>query len=284
VTPLCLRWEDADGDGELEWVGLFLRPSGPPSLEGFVLDGETWHSLAAPSGNESGLGEYPACELDVRDVNVDGEMELLVFGRTSNGVDLLHIFVWHDTGYDVLATFRGDAGVDVMDVDGDFAQEVVARHDAGDGLAWEQIHTWDGAHYAWTWERYGWLYADFPHSYAVATPEHTVISFYLALNDRDLPAAYHLFASTAEASRPYESWAAGFDTMLAVEVGSVAEIERAGDYATVTAQVRSYDNLDGYMIGRLWDVTWRLVREEGAWQLDVGASKELDRWEAAYFP
>jgi hypothetical protein len=289
VDPLCLRWEDTDGDGEPEWVGLYLKATDPPRLEGFVLDlddldGERWHSLQAPAEDERGLGAYPACRLEVEDVNVDGRAELLVHGRTEDDVDLLHLFVWRESRYELLASFRGDAGIQVTDLDGDPPREILARYDAGRGLVWEQVHTWDGAHYGWTWERYAWLYADRPHPYPTDTAERAVIAFYLALNDRDLPGAYRLFSAAVEASQSYETWAAGFDTMLAVEVGSVHRTGGAGDTATVSAQVRSYDNLDGYVVGRLWDVTWTLVREQGAWQLQRGTQKQLDRWEAPYFP
>jgi hypothetical protein len=285
VEPLCMRWEDADDDGEPEWVGLYLRPAEPPRLEGFVLDGEAWHTLAAPSEDEGGLGTYATCELEVSDVNTDGKTELLIWGHTVDGIDLLHIFVWDETGYDLLASARGDAGVDVEQIDGDLAREIVARYDAGDGLAWEQVHTWDGTHYGWTWERYAWLYADHPHAYPTHSPVRVVISFYMALDDRDLPAAYALMTPGGDRSPSYERWAAGFDTMLAVEIGSVHEIGRTGDAATVTALVRSYDNLDGYVVGRLWDVTWSAVRTHGTWRLEGQArNEELDRWEAVYYP
>jgi hypothetical protein len=230
------------------------------------------------------MGTYPACELEVRDVNVNGRTELLVRGRTADGVDLLHAFVWRGMGYDLLASFRGDAGVEVRDVDGDLLPEVLARWDAGDGLAWEQVHTWDGSHYGWTWERYTWLYADQPRAYPTESPERTVISLYLALDGRDLPGAYRLYSATIRETQDYASWAAGFHTMLAVEVGSVHAIERAGDTATVTAQVRSYDNLDGYVVVRLWDVTWTVVQERGTWWLERGTSQQLDEWEATYLP
>lgn len=286
IDPLCLRWEDTDDDGGLEWVGLFLKPIDPPHLEGFVLDedGEGWHSLRAPAEDEHGLGTYPACRLEVRDVNLDGKTELLVHGRTKTDVDLLHIFVWRELGYDMLASFRGDAGVEVKDIDGSLPREIVARWDAGAGLAWEQVHTWDGSHYGWTWERYTWLYADHPHAYPTDSAERAVVSFYLALNDRDLPGAYRLFSAAVEDSEAYKTWAVGFDTMLNVEVGSVHRTGGTQDTATVSAQVRSYDNLDGYVVGKLWDVTWTLVNEQGAWQLQDGSQEQLDRWEATYFP
>jgi len=284
IDPLCLRREDTDDDELPEWVGLYMRPAEPPQLQGFVLDGETWHLIRAPAEDKHGLGTSPTCELEVGDVNADGRTELLVWGHAAGDVDLLHVFVWGGGRYDLLASFRGDAGIEMVEVNGALPAEIVARYDAGAGLAWEQIHSWDGTHYGWTWERYTWLYADHPHAYRTDDPTRAVISFYLALNDRDLPGAYRLLSTAVEASQPYQSWAAGFDTMLAVEVGAVHQTRRAGDAATVNAQVRSYDNLDGYVVGRLWDVTWTLVREEGAWQLQHAANEQLDRWEAAYFP
>jgi hypothetical protein len=45
IEPLCLRWEDTDGDGGPEWVGLYLRPGEPSQLTAFVLDGEQWYDL-----------------------------------------------------------------------------------------------------------------------------------------------------------------------------------------------------------------------------------------------
>jgi hypothetical protein len=227
---------------------------------------------------------YAACDLDVQDINGDGKVEVLIQGHAEENTDLLHIFVWDDLRYDLLASFQGDAGIEVDDRDGKLGREVIVRYDAGKGLAWEAIHTWDGANYGWTWERYDWLHSDYPHTYLTDDPEHVVISFYLALDDRDLPGAHSLLSSGARSSQPYQTWAAGFDTTLAVEVGSVHQIAQNGDSATVTAQVRSYDNLDGYVVARLWDTTWSVRYEDQFWRLQSATSEVLDRWEAPYFP
>lgn len=283
IEPLCLRWEDTDGDGNPEWVGVYLRPGDPPQLEGFVLDGQSWHELKAAEAEQHGLGEYPTCELQLADLNLDGMVEIAVWGHAETTVNLLHLFVWHESRYEVIASFQGDAGLEVADVNSDLRQEIIVRHNAGDGLAWETIHTWNGTGYAWTWERYCWLHADHPHVYLSDDPVHTVISFYLALNDRDLQAAYGLLETEARAAQPYQEWARTFDTTLEVEVGSVHEIERTGTRATVTAQVRSYDNLDGYVIGRLWSVIWTTVREDETWRLHSATSEELTQWETPYF-
>jgi hypothetical protein len=85
-------------------------------------------------------------------------------------------------------------------------------------------------------------------------------------------------------SQPYQIWAAGFDTTLAIEVGSVHQTAHTGDSATVTAQVRSYHNLDGYIVGRLWDTTWSVLYEGQFWRLQSATSQELDQWEAPYYP
>lgn len=247
-----------------------------------MLDGDLWYELTAPAADEHGLGTFPACELEIDDINLDGQPELLVRGRTTGNVDLLHIFVWHDLGYGLLASFRGDAGIEIGNIDGSLPPEIVARWDAGDGLSWEQVHAWDGMHYGWTCERYGWLYADHPHSCVPTNPERAVICYYLALDGRDLPTAYRLLSPEGAAVEPYAAWARAFDTVLAVEVGSVHEIDRDGSAATVTAQVRSYDKIDGYAIGTLWDVTWTLVYDETSWRLADVEREQLERWEATY--
>jgi hypothetical protein len=284
IDPLCLRWEDADGDGQAEWIGLYLRPTEPTRLEAFVFDGETWHELRALENEEHGLGRHAVCKLDVQDVNDDGRVEILIQGHAEDNIDLLHIFVWADVRYDLLASFRGDAGINVENVDGELGREIIVRYDAGKGLAWEAIHSWDGANYGWTWERYDWLYSDHPHAYLTDSPEHVVTSYYLALDDRDLPGAYSLLSLETRSSQPYQIWAAGFDTTLAIEVGSVHQTAHTGDSATVTAQVRSYHNLDGYIVGRLWDTTWSVLYEGQFWRLQSATSQELDQWEAPYYP
>lgn len=283
VEPLCLRLQDTDSDGRGEWLGLYLQPADPPELMAFVLDGPRWHELNALEKEKHGLGGYPTCELDVRDVNVDGRPEILVWGHAEDSIDLLHIFVWDGTTYATLASFQGDAGVRLENADGDLADEVVVGYEAENDLAWEAIHTWDGANYVWTWERYRWFYLDRPHSYPTDTPEHAVISFYLAVDDRDLPGAYHLLTPGTRAAQPYEAWVVGFARTVAVEVGAVEETERSDDTAIVTAQVRAYDNRDGRVVATLWDVEWTTVLVEDGWRLRGATTKQLDSWEAPYY-
>lgn len=283
VEPLCLRLQDTDNDGRGEWLGLYLQPTDPPELMAFVLDGPTWHELNAVEKEKYGLGEYPTCELEVRDVNVDGRPEILIWGHAEDSIDLLHIFVWEGTSYTTVASFQGDAGVWLENADGDLADEVVVGYEAENDLAWEAVHTWDGANYVWTWERYRWFYLDRPHSYPTDTPQHAVISFYLAVDDRDLPGAYHLLTPGTQAAQPYEAWVVGFARTVAVEVGAVQETERSHDTAIVTAQVRAYDNQDGRVVATLWDVEWTTALVEDGWRLRGAATEQLDSWEAPYY-
>jgi len=283
IEPLCLRWEDTDNDGGLEWVGLYLRPEEPPQLAAFVLDGDAWHDLRPLEKEKHGLGEYPTCELEVRDVNADGRVEILVWGHAEVSTDLLHIFAWDGTAYVLLAPFEGEAGVRLENRDGDLADEVVVRYEAGDDLVWEAVYTWDGANYGWTWERYAWFYLDRPHAYRTDTSEHAVIFFYLAVNDRDLPGAYGLLNSSAQAAQPYREWAVGFATTVAAEVGAVHELTRSEDVATVAAQVRAYDSVDGRVVATLWDVKWTVVYADAGWRLESATTTQLDRWELGYY-
>jgi hypothetical protein len=283
IEPICLRQGDADDDGVPEWVGVYLQPGDPGRLRGFVLDDSAWYELRPPTEESGGMGTYPSCGLTIGDPNQDGRTDLLIEGRLAEGGDLLHVFVWQGEGYGVLASFRGEHGVYVQDTDGDLIPEIIARYPAGSGLAWEAVHTWDGSHYGWTWERYTWLHRDRPHALISDQPRNAVISYYLALDGRNLPGARALLSAEAQGGQSYEGWAAGFGTTLGVEVGSVREIERTADAAQVTAQVRAFDNEQGYAVGRLWDVTWRLVREENGWRLHESAAEKLSEWEAPYY-
>lgn len=284
VEPLCLRWEDTDADGEPEWVGLYLQPGEPPQLRAFILDGDAWRDLQPLKEEKYGLGEYANCELEVRDMNGDGRVEIIVWGHAGTSTDLLHVFTWDGETYALLAFFEGDAGVRLENADGDLADEVFVGYDAGDDLVWEAVHTWDGANYGWTWERYTWFYLDRPHAYRTDTPEHAVISFYLAVDDRDLPGAYGLLSPESQAAAPADEWMAGFVSTVAAEVGAVHEIRRSGDIAAVVAQVRAYDNIDGRIIATLWDVEWTVALTPAGWRLESAATDELDRWEAVYYP
>ncbi len=284
IEPLCLCWEDTDGNGDTEWVGLHFRPGEPNRLEAFILDDESWYDLRPLEKEKHGLGEYPTCELEVRDINADGKVEILVWGHAEASIDLLHVFIWDGATYVLMASFEGEAGIRLENSDGDLADEIAVGYEAGNNLKWEAIHTWDGANYGWTWERYTWFYLDRPHVYHTDTPEHAVISFYLAINDHDLPGAYGLLSPNAQAAQPSAEWMSGFVTTVAAEVGVVHEINRSGNTATVVAQVRAYDNVDSRVVATLWDIQWTVVNTEAGWRLESATADQLDQWETPYYP
>ncbi len=285
IQPLCLRQEETDGDPDLEWVGLYLLPSDPPRLQGFVLDGPHRYDLIAPETERvKSLGEFAACELEARDINADGRTEITIWGQTQKGSALLHIFVWDGRQYALLGQFEGRGGLYRENRDGDLADEIVVRWTPEGALVWEVIYTWDGANYVWTRDRYAWFYLDRPHPYPDDTPVHALASFYLALNDRDLPAAYRLLSPAARSAQPYEGWVLGFATTLRVEVGAVQIALQEGDRATVTAQVRAWDNVNGRVVVTVYAVRWEMVRLEEGWRLDWGTAEPLEQWEARYYP
>lgn len=285
IQPLCLRQENTDDDPDLEWVGLYLAPGEPPHLRGFVLDRSHQYDLAPPESEEfSGLGEFPTCEMEVRDLNADGRTEVIIWGHTRKGATLLHIFVWDGSRYALLGGFEGRGGIRLENRDGDLADEVVVRWRPEGELVWEVVYTWDGARYAWTWDRYAWFYPDRPHAYPDDTPVHALASFYLALNDRDLPAAYRMLSPAARSAWTYEDWALGFSRTLRVEVGAVRVAWQEGDQATVAAQVRALDNVDGRVVATVYAVEWQMARGEEGWRLVSGTAQALETWEVPYYP
>lgn len=286
VAPLCLRQHDTDLDGELEWVGLYLRSTEPPQLLGFVLDGNAWYDLCPPAGEDEarGLGAYPACELETRDINGDGRIEIVVWGRVETNTDLLHIFSWDGTRYALLGIFEGPGGVRLANETGDTSDQVLVRLRPENGIAWEIVYAWDGTDYAWVWDRYTWFYPYRPHAYVDDSPLHALASFYLALADRDLPGAFGLLSPAAQAARSYDDWAVGFSTTLDVEVGAPRVVSQEEGWARVAAQVQAVDNVNGRVVTTLYDVEWQLIDTEAGWRLDSAAVDMLDQWEMPYYP
>jgi hypothetical protein len=289
---VCLRYEDTDADGVPEWLALAHQPDAAPArLSAFVLEEELFYPLAPapvePGDPDYGLGQYAVCDLQVRDVNADGRSEIAIFGHAEENRTLLHLYVWEGEGYRLLGAFKGDAGIRFENADGDLADEIIEGHrdTAAPSLAWQVIFTWDGQTYGWTSDRWGWFYLDRPHAYPTHQPEYALVSFYLALDDRDLPGAYGLMTEAARATRPYEAWADGFATTLAVEAGNVSRLSGVGDEnnARVSAIVTSWDNEGGRVVARLWEVEWSVVRTEGGWRLADGTTTLLDSWEAPYW-
>jgi hypothetical protein len=273
-----------DADGIAEWVGAYVWPAGPGGLGAFVFDDGTWHDLAPLADAKYGLGQHRACEIAVRDVNVDGRMEILVWGYAGESTDLLHMFAWDGASYPLLAFFEGTAGIRMEEAHGNLAEDVVVGHRADNDLVWEVIYTWDGATYGWTWDRHTWFYADRPHVYDTSSPERVVISFYLAIDDGDVPGAYSLLSEGARSARPYDQWAVGFATTVGVEASAVRETSTGGNgTANVSAQVLARDNVDGRIIATLWEVAWTAVRENGHWRLDAVSVAELEQWELPYY-
>ncbi len=290
ASLVCFRHQDLDADGQPEWVALTHRGVDPARLEAFVLDASTFYPLAPayPEAGEPdvGLGEYPVCEIEIRDVNVDGVPEIAVFGHARENETLLHLFAWDGATYVRLGRFAGDAGVRFADADGDAEEEIEVgyRVRGARDLAWFVVHTWEEGTYGWTSDYYDWYFTARPHTYPDHQPDYAVIAYYLALDDRDLPGAYALLDPATR--QAYETWAPGYATTVQVRAGGVHTVpgtETAAS-AQVTAMVTAWDNDQGVIIGRQWNVTWTVVASEGGWRLRSAEAEPLQEWDATLWP
>ncbi len=287
---ICFRHEDLTDDGVPEWLALLHQPEAG-RMSAFVLQGDRIITLmdAKPDPGKPyyGLGQYPTCEIEIRDVNADGRTEIAIFGHAGRNSTLLHLYTWREDEFRLIGAFQGDAGVFFEDRDGDLAEEILEGHrDTGaPQLAWRVIFTWDGLTYGWTWDRWDWYFLERPHSYPTHRADYAVISFYLALNDRDLPGAYALLADSTRAAQPYETWAVGFARTLRVDVSGVQRVAAASDdnRARVNAMVTAWDNEEGIVSGRLWEVTWEAINTDAGWRLVSANTSLLDTWDARYW-
>ncbi|MCJ7549435.1 MAG: hypothetical protein MUQ30_07120 [Anaerolineae bacterium] len=288
---LCMRYEDTDTDGQPEWVALTQRQGSTTNrLDAFVLDDGIVYELPSaqpkPGAPDIGLGEFATCEIEIRDVNVDGMPEIAIFGHAKGNETLLHLFAWEDDGYRRLGFFSGNAGVSFMDLDGDLEEEIWEgyRMQSAPSIAWYVVYTWENNTYGWTSDAYGWYFDDRPQSYPTHLPDTTVIAFYLALNERDLPGAYELLLPQSRPS--YEEWAIGYATTLQVSAGDVHTIPAATgeSRSRVSAMVRAWDNERGVLVGRLWNVEWDMTLTEDGWRLLTSTAELLDEWPVSYWP
>lgn len=290
ATLICLRYEDTTGDGVPEWLALAHQNTNPPRLSAFVIAGDRHYALepAHPRAGapDVGLGQYPTCELEVRDVNADGTPEIAIFGYADNNRTLLHLYTWDGVAYRRLGFFSGDAGVRFVNNGGDLKDEIWEGYRVRNApsLAWYVIFTWEEQAYGWTTDRYDWYFLNRPQTYPTHRPEYAVIAFYLALDDRDLPGAYALLSP--QEGRSYETWALGFSTTVQVSVGSVNTIpgSETGNSARVAAMVTAWDNEGGMIIGRLWNTEWATVRTADGWRLTRATAELLEEWVATYWP
>lgn len=289
ATLICLRHEDTDIDGAPEWVAVAHQAAEPPRTGAFVLDGEVAYPLAPaypkPGVPDVGLGQYPICELQIRDVNADGVPEIAVFGHAEDNETLLHLYAWEGEGYRRLGRFSGDAGVRFVDADGDLEEEIWEGYRVREApsLAWHVIYTWEDGTYGWTADRFDWYTLNRPQTYPTHRPEYAVVAFYLALDDRDMPGAHDLLAPLPE--RSYEAWVTGYATTVGVRVGGVHTIPGtvSDTRARVAAMVTSWDNEEGVIVGRLWNTEWDTLRTEQGWRLVDATAEVLDEWVAPYW-
>ncbi len=287
---LCLRAEDSDGDGAPEWLALAHQEGPPARLSAFILDGEQsfWlePATAKAGAPDVGLGQFATCEVEIRDVNVDGVPEVAVFGHADRNETILHLFAWDGTSYRRLGRFAGDAGVRFVDADGDLEMEIWEgyRESGAPSLAWNVIYTWEEQTYGWTTDRYDWYSRERPHSYPTNKAQYAVTAFYLALNDRDMPGAYALL--TPQEGRDYAGWVAGFATTMRVAVGGVHPVDGTVTDTTtrVAAMVTSWDNEGGMIVGRMWNVEWDTILTAEGWRLTATTAEKLEEWPVTYWP
>ncbi len=288
---VCLRYEDTDADGAPEWIALVHRSiDAGARLAAYVMDGDTVYALEPaqpkPGAADVGFGQYATCDIAIKDVNADGMPDLAIFGYAEGNETLLHLFTWEETDiggdYRRLGFFSGDAGIKFADVDGDLEEEIWEgyRVRGAPSLAFYIVFTWENETYGWTSEHYDWYFLDRPQTYPTDAPEFAVVSFYLALNDRDIPGAYALLAPS---SRPdYATWALGYATTLRVSIGGVHTISGSTgeNHARVAAMVTAWDNDGGVITGRLWDVEWDTIGTDvgmAARVIDGGSAGGLAR-------
>ncbi len=276
VEPFCLQLVDTDGDGEREWLGLFeLVPLGGTGAAGFVLDGDQMYLLGksadahAAEGQDFGtlLSEAPVCQVQVQDVTGDGLVEILVRGLSQAGQHQLSIFSWNrNDAYALLASFGGDAGVEVMDLEQDGLPEIVTIQALWDGVVLREISRWDGMAYRFDRSVYG-LAAEFAGSLPANGPEQALVSYYLNLSRRDFQAAYDTLSTEMRSRQDYKAFLLSAAGVRDFWLGELSPPAQEGDVLLFQALLWMEAVENGRLIRRAYRGEWRVGQEQGAWKI-----------------
>jgi len=100
------------------------------------------------------------------------------------------------------------------------------------------------------------------------SPEETAWAFYYLIANREFELAYSLLSQRFQASRPYGTWLAGYDTTLLVFVEEVRTMQY--DPPVVYVSVLATDLLNNEVVTRRFAGEWRFAFEGGMWRLEVG--------------
>ena len=232
AEPFCLQLADADGDGQMEWIGLReLHAKDSAGISGFVLDGDRLYPLGRPRGYDSEdpaagitIGERPICDLTVEDINLDDVLEIVARGQARDGSQQLAIFTWDGTdSYPLLASFGGSAGVRLTDDNGDGMQDIVVENDVSPGIILEEISLWNGSRYVRARGQYA-----IPDGYlgplSLDTAELTLIAFYLQLDQRNLTTAYQFLSPALQERQEYRDFVLSVAAVKRFRLGELEEV------------------------------------------------------------
>lgn len=276
VEPFCLQLVDTDGDGEREWLGLFeLVPLGGTGIAGFVLDGDQMYALGksanapAAEGQDFGtlLSETPVCQVQVQDVTGDGLVEILVRGLSQAGQHQLSIFSWsRNDAYILLASFGGDAGVELMDWEQDGLPEIVTMQNVWDGVVLQEISRWDGMAYRFDRSVYAPA-SEFAGPLPADGPEQALVAYYLHLSRRDFRTAYDMLSAEMQSRQDYRAFLLSMAGVRSFWLGELSPPAQEGDMLVFQAPLWMEAVESGQPIRRVYRGEWRVGQEQGVWKI-----------------
>jgi hypothetical protein len=274
VEPYCLQRADVNNDGEQEWVGLAeARDVTSSRVVGFVQQGASLLPLGpgASAGDLASkafvVADVPSCEVLIRDVNIDGLAEILVFGDRADGSRQLSIFAWDGKGaYGLLASFAG-SGVRIEGLSADSAATITVRNRLSLGVLLEETSGWSGKSFVSIGSRYI-SDADYAGSYPTGTAEQALIAFYLNLQRRDLASAYKLLSPAMRQRQTYDQFIQSVAGVGSFELGQISVVQSDAAQATLRAALILRSVSDAQASVEPFAAEWRMVRTEAGWRVD----------------
>ena len=100
---------------------------------------------------------------------------------------------------------------------------------------------------------------------------------YDGITKRNYTGAYDYFSSSRKSKVTLSGWEKGFEKTIGDEVKVINVTSVDGDSAKAYIEMTSYDDEgDGTVLVQEWGGYWNLIKENGAWKLDVPDLEKLD--------
>ncbi|MBI3733003.1 MAG: hypothetical protein HY259_06035 [Chloroflexi bacterium] len=252
---------DSDGGGLSEWVVIYQdRGAG----RGLVIrrEGEGGRTYPLGGAPPAALFQQGWIATTVRDINGDGQIEIMVSGANRDGGQSINVFQWDGQTYASLLSLTGEKGVAIDDAENKGIYDFTALQ-----LLFPRAAIIRTTHAEWRQSAYQQT-SDvlflLGSPIALSTPEEVTLAYYTYLRRGQTEQAFALLGEPQKLLTPLDALAALSRELDGASVETMEVVEESSSRAVVSLSVRTATSAAGQVI-RLY--VWHLQKENQRWVL-----------------